>query len=487
MVVVLAVCLAAVVALAPSAAFGKKLAPEERVFPIAIEISDKAYSYVPLTPDRPLTVRIEGPAIFEAITRWRFEDGDEPVDVEVSVVLDGVAEWRHVFRARPGPATYPEHEGWRAGKPERITLPVSSGPHTIELTLLRPTAGALDVSLLEKPPDVLPWRLHWLGAFGVSYDSNIFRYSDDDVKDFTDGKRPDRYPIDSIDDVRLEPSVNMSWVREEPGKRLTSIGVSADWKLAVVNGRKSFGRFGVRFTEEHFRKAYVTAEYVAIPDYHIRHLWDEDRGEYRSCDFRQQSFRLEIGTDRLYPVDFTGTWRFDGYLYDWDFVEYDAKASTYGIRATVRPAPRVRVDVKYALRQSVARGYDEPGETRSTSDDSDTTYDQDEYSVRVRWGAGRWWGFPAAAYVRARLAKRYYLTKKRGAEDPFHAGREDTYWTLGARASLDLGNGVTLEGFLEHRTRRVKSPVVTDIGRIKDYGVYRVGLKIVLRGVSFLD
>jgi hypothetical protein len=483
---VAALCLIALATL-PAAVNAAKLVPEEPVFPVPIEIGGKVYSYVPLTAEQPLTVRVEGPVTFEAIARWRFVDDGGPIDVDVEVSLDGEPLWHHVIHARPGSATYPEEPDWEAGRSEYIVVDVEEGAHTVGLRLVRPVDGTLDLNLIERPPDILPWRNHWEGAFGMSYFSNVFFYSDADMDAYLGGERVDRYQFESLDDLRLEPALAMTWVREVRDTRATSIGGGIDWKLNVVNGQKSFSRLSLKFTEEHYGTAYLTAEYSAIPSYHIRHLWDVDTSEYRSCDFTKHGFRVTMGSDRSLPVDLVGSFKYEAYLYDWDFIEYDSKASTYGIRAIMRPNSRVRVDVGYAIRRSVARGYDEPGETRATSDDSDTTYDQNEYMARVRWGAGRWWGKPAAVTLRGRLVRRFYLTEKHGADDPFHAGREDTVLTLSARGSLGLGDGAALEGFVEHRSRWVDSPVIEDIGELKDYGAWRVGVKAVLKGVRILD
>ena len=83
-------------------------------------------------------------------------------------------------------------------------------------------------------------------------------------------------------------------------------------------------------------------------------------------------------------------------------------AAVQGWSATIRPRSTLRLALDYGLRMSKARGYDEIGETSATSDDGDTTYDQDEYGIRLRWDAGRWWDFPAVVNLGFRLKQRYY-------------------------------------------------------------------------------
>jgi hypothetical protein len=486
-----ALTLAALLLLTPSPGTARKLNPLRAAESVSIEISGKRYDYFPLRPDGVLTFEADGPSVFEAILRWRFEGSTEPVDVEVEVSLDGSPPVHQIFRARAGTSSYPDLPGAAAGRPERIELGLRSGRHAIEVRLVRPREGVLDVNAIVRAPGVLPWRIDWRGAFGVTYDSNIFRYSDSDVEDFLDGRRPDRYTFEALDDLRLEPGVELALVREEPDRRSTEIAIGAEWRLATVNGEKSFSKLRVRFREERTGTAYLAAEYSAIPKYHLRRLWDADwEGEgsaYRSCDFRKNAIRLDAGSDRSLPIDVAVFGRYESYAYDPDFVEYDSDALTVGVRGIVRPAHGLRLDLGYALRRLEARGYDELGESRLTSDDSDTTYDQDEYEIRARWEAGRWWGRPSVLSARVKHSRRFYLAEKSAEDDPYHVGREDHYWTLGARAALELTRTAGIEAFVEYRARTAESDFAEDIGERKDYTALRTGLRLTVEGVRFLD
>lgn len=461
--------------------------PDDGRAPVVIEVDGRGYRYYPLSHDDPLTFSVSGPVVFTPILRWRFVGPPSGLDVEVEVVVDGVTRWNRVVRARAGSAVYHGRTDWVAGRSSRITLELPSGGHSVELRLVAPSAGVLDVNPVVVKPAVMPWRMDWRCGMGASYDSNIFRYSDTDVDDFLDGARPDRFAIDHVDDVRLEPSVSLSFVREEPGRRETDLRLAGDWRLAGINGEKSFAKLSVRLKERRTRVAYLSLGYFAVPDYHVRRLWDEDSGEYRSCDFRQHSATLELGSDGSLPVDLALRARYDYYGYDQDFVEYDSSAGTLGAVGTVRPVRGLRVDLGYALKVLSARGYDEIGETRSSSDDSDISYEQDEYSLRARWEAGRVGGVPAVLKLRGTLRKRYYQASGRVAEDPYHAGREDTYWAVSLRGEFELADNLDLEAFYEHRRRLADSDYVDDMWLSKDYAADRFGLRLVTGGGLFLD
>ncbi|MCK4408543.1 MAG: hypothetical protein KAW67_00565, partial [Candidatus Eisenbacteria sp.] len=358
------------------------------------------------------------------------------------------------------------------------------------LRLVAPAMGVLDVNPTVRAPDVLPWQLAWRCELAAAYDSNIFRYSDTDVDDFLDGREGQKYPVEYADDVRFEPSIDLSFVRKEPGRRTTELRLSADARLAAINGEKSFAKLGVRVKETRTDLAYLLADYYAIPSYHIRHLWDGDvdaDDPYRSCDFRKHSVRLEIGSDKSLPVDLVGRIRYDYMGYNQDFVEYDSDAWTAGLIAVVRPARGVRVDLGYALRKLTARGYDEVGETRRTSDDSDISYEQDSYTVRVRWDVGRVGDVPTVLTLGAGIRARFYQTGKSVEDDPYHAGRADTDWTFSGRSAHELAEGLTLEAFYEHRRRSSESDSLEELGLSKDYTADRVGIRLIVEGERFLD
>ncbi len=458
--------------------------------PVELEISGKVYRYFPLTAGSPLSFTVEGPAVFEPILRWRFEGGEASVDVDVVFALDGRAMWHQVFTPAAGTAGYAAQPDWRGGRAVRVPLDIPSGEHTVELTLAAPAMGVLDVNPTVRAPDVLPWRLAWRREFGAAYVSNIFNYPDADVDDFLDGRHGEKYPVEYADDVRLEPSVDLSLVREEPGRRTTELRLSADARLPVINSEKSFVKLGARVKETRTRFAYVLADYYAIPSYHVRYLWDADADAddpYRSCDYRKHSVRLEVGSDRSLPVDFIARLKYDYMGYNQDFVEYDSDAWTTGLVAIVRPVRGVRVDLGYALRKLTALGYDEVGETGGASDDSDISYEQDEYALKVRWDAGRVWDVPTVLTLGARLQVRFYQTSKSVEDDPYHAGREDTYWTFSARSTHQLTEGMALEVFYEHRRRSSESDYIEELGSSRNYTANRVGIRLIFEGERFLD
>ncbi|MCK4510617.1 hypothetical protein KAW64_02710 [bacterium] len=458
--------------------------------PVELEISGKVYRYFPLSAGSPLSFIVEGPAVFEPILRWRFEDGAPDVDVDVVFALDGRTMWHQVFSPAAGAAGYPAEVDWRGGRAVRVPLDIPSGEHTVELTLAAPALGVLDVNPTVRAPDVLPWRLVWRRGLGAAYVSNIFYYPDTDVDDFLDGRHEEKYPVETADDVRIEPSIDLSLVREEPGRRTTELRLSVDPRLVVVNSEKSFVKLGARVKETRTRFGYVLADYYAIPGYHVRYLWDADADPddpYRSCDYRKHSVRLEVGSDRSLPVDFIARLKYVYTGYNQNFVEYDSDAWTTGLVAIVRPVRGVRVDLGYALRKLTALGYDEVGETNGSSDDSDISYEQDEYGLKVRWDVGRVQNVRTVLTLGARLQVRYYQTSKSVEDDPYHAGREDTYWTFSARSTHQLTEGMALEAFYEHRRRSAESDYIEELGSSKDYTANRVGIRLIFEGERFLD
>ena len=482
--------LALMLLLPPLLAAAARVAPVDAPEPVELEIAGKAYRYFPLTAGSTLSFIVEGPTVFEPILRWRFEDGTGGVDVDVEFTVDGRAMWHQVFKPVAGSAEYPSQPDWRGGKAVRVPVDIPTGEHTVELRLVAPALGVLDVNPVVRAPDVLPWQLGWRYELGVAYDSNIFRYPEADVDDFVDGVDADSYQAEYLDDVRIEPSVDLMLIQEKPGDSETEFKFSVDGRVATINREKTFVRLGARLKQSHEGLGYGLVGIYGIPSYHVRELRDVDvtSGDpYRSCDLRKYGTRAEIGTDGLLPVDIILRARFDYAGYNQDFVEYDSKAWTPGIVVIVRPMKGVRVDLGYSLRILKALGYDETSEEDEVSDDSDISYEQNQYGLKVRWDAGRIRGARTVLTFGARLHQRYYQTDKSADDDPYHSGREDTYWTFSGRSSHELSDGVTLEAFYEHRMRSARSDFVEELGLSKDYTADRVGLRLIFEGVRFLD
>ena len=224
---------------AAAPALAATLVPDGVPEPVRLEISGRVYRYYALSAGEPLTLTVEGPALLEPIMRWRFTEGTSPVDVDVEVVLDGAPSWHRVFRATVSRAQYVEHADWRPGRSSRLSLEIPRGTHTVELILRAPATGTLDVNPVIKPPKTLPYRVEWRAEAGAAYDTNIFRYSDADVDDFLDGIDAEDYQADYLDDFRFEPSVDVSLVRERPGRSQTELRLSVDARLATVNTEKA--------------------------------------------------------------------------------------------------------------------------------------------------------------------------------------------------------------------------------------------------------
>ena len=70
------------------------------------------------------------------------------------------------------------------------------------------------------------------------------------------------------------------------------------------------------------------------------------------------------------------------------------------------------MSVEYAFKIAEAKGFDEPGETREISDDSDISYDEDQFRGKVGFDISQYSSLPVDITLQYSLNKRYFTTDK---------------------------------------------------------------------------
>jgi hypothetical protein len=331
-----------------------------------------------------------------------------------------------------------------------------------------------------------PWRVEIFG--GLAYDSNIILLSDADVEIFASGAEWDRYHISTYDDLVVTLGTRWSYGRRLIGRRMSRVGFRYRQHHYSNNPIKDRENVLVWGEQEVLRGHHMRLGYYFVPHFYIRHLPDVDIpsggdvSRYQAIDYSNNYFYAEWRVDPRWRVSGVATLGRRYENYNGNFEEYDTSVWVYDIDASLDAARWLTIDCGYRFEDAEARGYDVEGETRTTSDDVDASYDEDDYwgglSIDLRRAAR----LPLEASCRLEYRKKTFTTGKGPEEDPFHAERIDRDRRLDLELTWHVGPDLDLSGRYGYASREVDAPMKDLIAEVKDYtqGVFELGFTYVL-------
>ena len=310
------------------------------------------------------------------------------------------------------------------------------------------TLLVIATSMVARPASAAPAagsRLALTVGLAGNYDSNLLQYSDDQIRLFEGGTRPDEFSIRTRDDLGWNPYVTLGWEqRRGPGRR-RSVRLHADGNFHAMNGTADTRSMSVGWRESFRGGRRLLLSYYRLPDYYLRQLFDPNAiVAYRGLSkYRRAQFTLQTGTamwtQRIRP-GLMGSldYHYEDRRYNPEFEERSSGTNQYeGQLALDRLPRRGSVSASGGYRVSHARAGDFiVAATGAVTPLSDVSYhglvSHLEASVEV--ARGRRWRLAATA--RYELETRDFTSTR--PTDRFHFGRKDM---LNA-GELDLRLGV---------------------------------------------
>jgi hypothetical protein len=200
-------------------------------------------------------------------------------------------------------------------------------------------------------------------AAGISswYDSNLLQYSDPQISQFESGAFPDRFAIDSIDDITLGPSLALTWELDQGGGRRHSVRVRGDGDFHATNSTADFQSMSLTW-REYFRGGHrLSMRGYYLPSYYLRQLRDVSTGVYERAEF---SLAIgEVGWVQTIKrgVQISFDFQFERRVYSPFFPERTSNTYQTELGLGLDRLPhRGGLDFSLAYRKSLADGADYP-------------------------------------------------------------------------------------------------------------------------------
>ena len=136
-----------------------------------------------------------------------------------------------------------------------------------------------------------------LGA-STLYDDNFMQYSSDQLRVFASGLNPDRFSIQSSDDLLIGPYASLTWRNEMGRSRSHSLRLRWGGEFHKENGTADFRNYSATWREAFPRDRRLTLYGFWLPGFYLRQLFDEDVAVAFPglSKYRRVTFDLGIGS-----------------------------------------------------------------------------------------------------------------------------------------------------------------------------------------------
>lgn len=321
------------------------------------------------------------------------------------------------------------------------------------------------------------------------YDDNILKYSEKYLTRFMNNEDFGRFHIDTYDDIIIKPSLQLAGTYRIFKKKRTRFNVSTNYSAYLVNEVKNWAFFTVGVQQSFSKRASARFAYSYIPEFYVRHFRDQDIVKFYGYtpetfvpfSFSKDNYAFWVQNSFLKNTRIRLTFDYMLYYHNQYYTEYDSKNYKYGIEMNQPLSKKVNLMVGFAFTQSNAKGYDEPFETKETSDDADATFENDDYSLGLSWQLPDVKKRKQSLSADIGYSNRYYTTEKSAIFDAEHSGRVDDVMTISASYSVSLSKSFDLSLFYNFYLR--DSWTTSDINSTyvsneKDYKQNQVGFQI---------
>lgn len=301
-----------------------------------------------------------------------------------------------------------------------------------------------------------------------------------------------RFHINTYDDLVLNPEIELSGTMQLFGKRETVLDVDFKHNKYLKNNIKTWNYFQVGFRQYITKRLNFKLFYSYIPEFYVRHFRDEDwvniygytPEAFTPYIFSKDNYGFWVQQDVFRHTELMFYLYYSQYYHSSNYTEYDSDNLMYRFKLTQRLFRKLSADFTYQFTTSDAKGYDESGESKTLSDDSDATYEEDGFIFGLKWKMPRIKDRYHSLDFETLVYKRYYSTTSSVELDKLHAGRVDDNLRFYLKYYLSVSSSFKFKAYYNWyyrdsgTTSNINEEYVSDE---KDYKQYRLGFSLVYK------
>jgi len=258
------------------------------------------------------------------------------------------------------------------------------------------------------------------------YDDNILKYSEKYIDRFLNNEDEGRFEIKSYDDVFIKSKISTSYYFKFFKKKKTKISASFNNNSYINNPVKSWNYYGVGIQQYFLKKANVKFSYSYIPSFYVRqfrqpdlvNLYGYEPNTFKAYTFSKDNYSLTFQNtfykNTKVKLDFDKALYYDNSYY----TEYDSNNLSVGLSVEQPVSKKIKVKGEYIFTNSDAKGYNEEGETKETSNDSDATYKDHTFVIELKAKLPKTFKKKNDVGVKLKYSKRFFSSEHLIQNDP---------------------------------------------------------------------
>ena len=353
------------------------------------------------------------------------------------------------------------------------------GPEQPAVPGLQPRTAAVTVPTAAAPArkKKSAWSFRGHAGLDIIYNDNILANSPDYLEGFTSGLYPWKFITGSNDDLVVAPSFDIQ-------ARTSSLVSWGQTRFTFKVKRWMYARNPVKTnTDFHFygrqyfgKNKSFEAYFHFAPMQYIRQLSDrsplmdpDSPIDWKEFRFQRNVWNLTWRQKLSRKLSFKFLYEENYRYYNRAFMENDIEAWEMRGNVSWRFNRTYTMNLDYSYEDGQGRGRDEVGETVEDSDNSDPSYERDLYRAGLTIKSKALKKFISQADISFLFMDYYYTTRKTLVQDPYHAGRRDTYYKATLEVRRKISKPITLKLAVRRTERVVYSPWEGDITTDKDF------------------
>ncbi len=280
----------------------------------------------------------------------------------------------------------------------------------------------------------------WKMSFRLlsTYDDNALKYSEKYLDRFMNNQDPGRFKMVMYDDVSWKGRLFVSYRKKWIPKHYTKVSAAVQRTQYSVNSFKSWNMFSVYVQQDFAKKGALLFTYQYLPYFYVRTYRDEDLvsiygyapNTFRPFEFAKEHYGFSVRNT------FYKKWRLQTnlglhrYFHNSHFTEYDAGKYYAGVKVAYPLTNRIKLNAGYQYAYNDAKGIDEEGEDKLTSDDPDATFMENKFDLKAGFSPLIRSKRKQSIDFQTSFAERDYTSAKAYRDDPTHVGRTDHIYSF---------------------------------------------------------